>query len=35
MHPGRLWAERLTGESPRPEDVIAGVQQFLEGLRFP
>ncbi|MFQ5811646.1 MAG: Eco29kI family restriction endonuclease [Anaerolineae bacterium] len=35
LHPGRLWAERLTGESPRLEDVIAGVQQFLEGLRLP
>ena len=35
LHPGRLWADRLTGESPRLEEVIAGVQQFLEGLRFP
>ena len=35
LHPGRLWAERLTGESPCLEDVIAGVQQFLEGLRLP
>jgi hypothetical protein len=35
LHPGRPWAERLTGDSPRLEDVIAGVQQFLEGLPFP
>ena len=35
LHTGRMWAERLTGESPRLDDVIAGVQQFLEELRFP
>jgi len=28
LHPGRLWAERLTGESPRLENVIAKVRQF-------
>jgi hypothetical protein len=35
LHPGRPWAERLTGDSPRLEDIIARVQQFLEGLPFP
>ncbi len=29
LHPGRLWAERLTGESPAVEDVMAKVRQFL------
>jgi len=27
LHPGRTWAERLRGESPRLEDVIAKVHQ--------
>jgi len=34
LHPGRPWAERLTGESPRLEDVEAKVQQFLERSGF-
>lgn len=34
LHPGRLWAARLTGESPRLEDVEAKVQQFLERSDF-
>ncbi|MBN1976974.1 MAG: Eco29kI family restriction endonuclease [Anaerolineae bacterium] len=29
LHSGRPWAERLTGESPRLEDVIAKVRQHL------
>jgi hypothetical protein len=29
LHPGRSWAERLTGESSRREDVIAKIRQFL------
>ncbi|MFQ5610798.1 MAG: Eco29kI family restriction endonuclease [Anaerolineae bacterium] len=29
LHPGRPWAARLTGESPRLEDVIAKVQGSL------
>jgi len=29
LHPGRPWAERLTGEPPHLEDVIEKVQQFL------
>ncbi len=35
LHPGRPWAERLTGEPPRLEDVITKVQQSLEGSPFP
>ena len=27
LHPGRPWAERLTGQSPRLEDVIAKVRR--------
>ena len=27
LHPGRTWAERLRGESPHLEDVIAKVHQ--------
>lgn len=34
LHPGRSWAERLTGESPPAHDVIAAVQRFLEGPAF-
>jgi len=34
LHPGRPWAERLTGESPRLEDVVAKVQQPLESSGF-
>ena len=30
LHPGRPWAERLTGTSPPLEQVIAEVQRFLE-----
>jgi len=29
LHPGRLWAKRLTGDSPRRGDVIAKLRQFL------
>lgn len=29
LHPGRLWAERLTGVSPTLEQVVANVEDFL------
>ncbi len=29
LHPGRPWAERLTGESPRLDDIVAKIRQFL------
>lgn len=32
LHPGRSWAERLTGESPRLEDVMAKVCHHLNGI---
>ena len=32
LHPGRRWAERLTGESPRLEEVIDKAQQSLSGI---
>ena len=35
LHPGRLWTERLTGESPRQEDVIAKIRQFLKESSLP
>lgn len=35
LHPGRLWVERLTGNSQTLEVVIARVQQFLEQSPFP
>jgi|SRR3990170_829279 len=28
LHPGRPWAERLTGESPRLEDIKAKIKQY-------
>ncbi len=32
LHPGRPWAEKLTGESPRLDEVVRKVQQSLSGL---
>jgi hypothetical protein len=32
LHPGRPWAERLTGESPHREEIIAKVGQSLGGI---
>ena len=32
LHPGRFWAKRLTGKSPRLKDVTTKVRQFLESL---
>lgn len=32
LHPGRPWAERLTGESPRLEEVVDKVQQSLSRI---
>jgi hypothetical protein len=29
LHPGRRWAERLTGESPILDDIITRVRRFL------
>jgi len=29
LHPGRPWADRLTGESPSRDEVIARIQKFL------
>lgn len=29
LHPGRIWAERLTGESPVLETVKAKIASFL------
>jgi hypothetical protein len=35
LHPGRSWTERLTGESPHREDVIAKIRQFLRESSLP
>jgi len=32
LHPGRPWAERLTGESPHLEEIIDKVEQSLSGI---
>lgn len=32
LHLGRLWAEKLTGESPGFEEVIDKVEQSLSGI---
>jgi hypothetical protein len=32
LHPGRSWAERLTGESPRLEEIIRKIQQASGGI---
>ena len=29
LHPGRYWAERLTGESPHLNDIVVRIQDFL------
>ncbi len=34
LHPGRHWAERLTGVSPVLENTIMKVQQYFENLGF-
>jgi len=35
LHPGRPWAERLTGKSPRPERVLAKIESSLTHSAFP
>lgn len=35
LHPGRPWAKRLTGASPRLDDIVAKVRQALDELVFP
>jgi hypothetical protein len=30
LHPGRLWAERLTGESPSLENIITKIKKLLD-----
>jgi hypothetical protein len=30
LHPGRSWAERLTGQSPNLEEITARIQRFLK-----
>jgi len=35
LHPGRYWAERLTGASPGREDVIREVSRALDELLLP
>ena len=32
LHPGRPWAERLTGASPVLDDIVAQVQRSLSGV---
>jgi len=32
LHPGRPWAERLTGASPQLEGIVDKVKQFLSGI---
>ena len=34
LHPGRLWAERLTGVAPELNEIIANVKSHLESLGF-
>lgn len=35
LHPERSWADRLTGQSPRREDILKRVEQYLDELPFP
>ena len=35
LHPGREWAERLTGPPPRLDDIIAKIQEIKQQLPFP
>lgn len=32
LHPGRNWAERLTGEASKLEHIVAKVEKFLNSL---
>jgi hypothetical protein len=34
LHPGRPWAERLTGVSPTLDDIVTKIQQHLANLDF-
>jgi hypothetical protein len=34
LHPGRIWAERLTGISPVLENIVIKVQNYLQNLGF-
>jgi hypothetical protein len=35
LHPGRYWAERLTGVSPILENIIVKIQHYFDHLEFP
>jgi len=35
LHPGRPWADRLTGESAPLEDIVTEVKEFLDKSGFP
>jgi hypothetical protein len=34
LHPGRLWAERLTGVAPQLNEIVVKVRSHLESLGF-
>ena len=34
LHPGRIWAERLTGVEPNLSNIIIKVQSHLAGLEL-
>ncbi|MBN1485361.1 MAG: Eco29kI family restriction endonuclease [Chloroflexia bacterium] len=34
LHPGRPWAERLTGASPGLKEIIEKARVFLEGVSW-
>lgn len=34
LHPGRVWAERLSGSAPNLSDIIRSVQSYLASLEF-
>lgn len=35
LHPGRAWAERLTGKPPQLEQVLTNIRAFLTGSPLP
>ena len=35
LHPGRPWADRLTGKSPRMKDILAKIERSKQALTLP
>jgi hypothetical protein len=34
IHPGRIWADRLTGQPASLESIVEKIQQYIDSLTF-